>query len=666
MRSIMMSLNELIRKDLNILNEAISLSQAKPYIKEFVRDRYVEIFNKYKKSWQKTNYRIFIPFTGTQISTEDIEIPYEIKSFLNSKNIKIDDYIKGYGIDDKGRKIKLGKVLQDNPNILQKFVNDEQRKAGKNTDFYAVISRHPYDIAGMSTGRGFESCLNIEHGCNAHKVIEDVREGTLVAYCITDTDKNIQHPLGRLRIHPYVNSNDKIIFGREYTEYGSVPNQFFKIIDQWINEVNNAYAGDISGVFHKSKETYIDTADTSIIHNIDKITEDQYKNMSTEDQGILLFKNFDRFSKYLNKDIMEKIIDEFIITNEFIVMKEDNTYDFKEFIQLLYKHKVDKEHLHKFIKGTFGVKENSLQYDFKVEDYDELLTLIKYNIYFMNIYKKDLSSKQLITLFYENPDIITVLTGYQIDKILKDYCEKFVYKIKETNEGWILANILDKNQQKTVANYIVDKEQYIKLFGYLDDDIKDLYIKQNAKVMKYYNYSLDLNIDTIIDSLKSNIDNIQYVPYDVFNTKAKSNKIMDYIVEQIKDPTILCNSTNKIFLTARENKNLMFDILSHYKYIAPYFYYWSNNDKQNMIYNMFVDNEKYKEIFNIIVFINMNPISLDGIQITKKGGIYTYELRIDDRNHKFPKDIDNIGLLNKPIINKDTHTIKTTISISKK
>ena len=71
-----------------------------------------------------------------------------------------------------------------------------------------VISRNPYDIVGMSTDRRWTSCMKLPNddpsiypgGAYHQHLIHDIELGTLVAYLIEPTDKNIEHELGRNRM----------------------------------------------------------------------------------------------------------------------------------------------------------------------------------------------------------------------------------------------------------------------------------------------------------------------------------------------------------------------------------------------------------------------------------------------------------------------------------
>lgn len=129
------------------------------------------------------------------------------------------DYIEGHCTIEYGNgsnnTVKIGKLLVKN-NIewngrpaIDLFNSDPARLGKSLTELSAsdelciIISDHAYDIAGMSYGRSWTSCMNIENGENACMVECDVRHGALIAYLCDRSDTNIGHPYARFRIKPY-------------------------------------------------------------------------------------------------------------------------------------------------------------------------------------------------------------------------------------------------------------------------------------------------------------------------------------------------------------------------------------------------------------------------------------------------------------------------------
>lgn len=260
-----------------LINEKLTPSQYRKYVKGFFKDRYETIFNEYKQSWQRNSYRIYIPITSDQTLIKSVASD-KIKSYLQNKKIEIQDYQKGYGKDDKGRVIRIGRVLASDPELKKQFDNDPTRKLIKNKNYYAIISRHPYDIAGMSTDRGWTSCMDLDDGINKQHIFDDIKEGTLIAYFVREDDKNINNPIGRVLIKPFLNQNpnisskskDNFILKRSQKTYGTIIPEFLKTIDKWLDKINS----EKSGLFVLAGSLYPEMEYPTVLHNI---TNDETK-----------------------------------------------------------------------------------------------------------------------------------------------------------------------------------------------------------------------------------------------------------------------------------------------------------------------------------------------------------------------------------------------------
>ena len=58
--------------------------------------------------------------------------------------------------------------------LLQKNSNEKSVAASLETEYLMVISKHPYDIGGMSTNRSWTSCMNLRGGENSNYVPIDI------------------------------------------------------------------------------------------------------------------------------------------------------------------------------------------------------------------------------------------------------------------------------------------------------------------------------------------------------------------------------------------------------------------------------------------------------------------------------------------------------------
>lgn len=207
---------------------ALKPSEFRPFIKKAVLEKK---YKNYMNHIFKGHDRIYIPF-NPKIR---IKTPKKISSFVKEKGYDIVDYKSGLAKNEKGRLIKIGKILKENKELNELF--NTSRTHSKNDNLLIVISRHPYDIAGMSTGRGWTSCTNLTDGDLKKYIWKDVENGTLIAYVIDSEDENIEHPICRLLIKQYINiknENDTILFPMVKV-YGMNISGFKSAIIEWLN-----------------------------------------------------------------------------------------------------------------------------------------------------------------------------------------------------------------------------------------------------------------------------------------------------------------------------------------------------------------------------------------------------------------------------------------------
>lgn len=130
------------------------------------------------------------------------DVEARVGAALSQHGYRITDYAAGKATDAAGKQeFKIGKLLGKHgfKDELSAFQNDSSRTLDR---MLLCISRDPQDIARMSTGRGWESCMSLG-GINFHKVKHDVQQGTLIGYLITDKDPELHNPLGRVLMKPH-------------------------------------------------------------------------------------------------------------------------------------------------------------------------------------------------------------------------------------------------------------------------------------------------------------------------------------------------------------------------------------------------------------------------------------------------------------------------------
>lgn len=244
---------------------AITLSQYKSVLKQagniWDKDRYKDIFQEYTDAPKA--YRIYLSILQSKPKKERIPIPIPIKKYVENKGYVIESYIEGIAVTKDGKtKIKIGKLLKEDPSLLNTFNNDSTRSLKKKDDLIVVISRHPYDLTGASTGRGWTSCHDLNGDSNTYlKYLPlNIQHGTLVAYLIRNNDKNINNPISRVLIKPFFNlTTNKIALVMDGTIYGTNSDNFRKTVKSWIDVVNAKYSG--IGVYLPHPELYSEYGD---------------------------------------------------------------------------------------------------------------------------------------------------------------------------------------------------------------------------------------------------------------------------------------------------------------------------------------------------------------------------------------------------------------------
>ena len=221
------------------LLEAIPLGQAMQYRRAWDPDTYKELFMGYPIiNRDKHGFRIYLHYITVE---KQNVVPKNISNALEDKGYKVVDYISGKAREIDGiRTMRIGKLLADHPALQKQFNEDPQRSLSKKSDKLVVVSRHPYDVAGMSTGRGWKSCMNLTDGEKRHYVMRDVKNGTLIAYLIHKHDKNIENPISRMLIKTFQYEHDPsdTLLASDEVQYGTADEGFGLTVQRWLNKIN--------------------------------------------------------------------------------------------------------------------------------------------------------------------------------------------------------------------------------------------------------------------------------------------------------------------------------------------------------------------------------------------------------------------------------------------
>jgi len=332
-------------KNYHVISEAIPLSITRNFIKpirdegKYKSEQYTnqildQVFRKYGT---KKFHRIYIPAPIKFVGSNS-PIFLHINDILIPKGFYVVDYINGLASDEsKKQHFKIGKLLNklisayDNRNfslgsseeeyedkksekeklqdLLKSFINDPLREIKTNEKYEIVISRHPYDIIGMSTDRAWTSCMELfspkiiyfknkhadDVGSQTDYVKSMVKNGTLVAYLITKNDRNINRPLSRVVIKPYVDeklTNNSIYWLTSETIYGIKNEYFQKIVKDWIDTHINTtaqygqfemdkgnYEDEDPKVIQKLNPEYVEKLINDNLHNSDPKSFEYIKNV---------------------------------------------------------------------------------------------------------------------------------------------------------------------------------------------------------------------------------------------------------------------------------------------------------------------------------------------------------------------------------------------------
>ena len=273
------------------LNEAISLDLARifqRYVRSETPDIKInELFDRLRQSedyvgQSKRGERLYFKYDNTpnydEINPSETYRTIETIFSMNNIVLDINSYVNGVGTLPDGRSVKipklldisykklengdLGRKLSDEykKNLLNDYLNDKIRVKPKSS--LIVISKAKYDIAGMSTGRGWTSCMNLNDGSNKYYISCDLEEGSIIAYLIKKEDLNIKNPIARVLIKPFINryDEDDIIFRQEDVIYGTATKSFGQKVGELLDSNQ-----DVNSVYDLNDRLYNDSGKSTFV-----------------------------------------------------------------------------------------------------------------------------------------------------------------------------------------------------------------------------------------------------------------------------------------------------------------------------------------------------------------------------------------------------------------
>ena len=194
-----------------------------------------------------------------------VVIPYErnlepnsnVVKHLTANGYKITDYSAGLAskIGEENRPMRIGKILNRtgaSDDLFRMFDKDPARQGIKTNEHHIVISRHPYDVAAMSSGQNWESCQTLkqtfthkksdgttvkyaqDRGSRSEMVPGIIASGAHVAYLVKDPKDVDKHfgPLARITLNAF-NSDSGHSILRPSEEYGERYAGFADSVNRW-------------------------------------------------------------------------------------------------------------------------------------------------------------------------------------------------------------------------------------------------------------------------------------------------------------------------------------------------------------------------------------------------------------------------------------------------
>ena len=173
--------------------------------------------------------------------------------------------------------------------LIDKFNVDPDRTnpppENNHSKLQVVISRHPHDVAGMSTGQKWDSCMNMVKGANRDFLPHEVAQGTHVAYLTHAGDHMAEKPLARIALKPFrEEKSERTILHPEHKVYGEGPTAFEHTVHKWANEhfplKDNTFYSKHTAVYDDSHAT------GKVISKVHTITPEKIASLSTASNNI--------------------------------------------------------------------------------------------------------------------------------------------------------------------------------------------------------------------------------------------------------------------------------------------------------------------------------------------------------------------------------------------
>lgn len=181
------------------------------------------------------------------IASQTIDTPFGKKV----RTMKISKAIQRLPQEDQqlnARDISYHGLKVDNLGDL--YSSSAHRKTSNTSEdnLQIVISRHRDDVAGMSTGREWESCMTLPEtyddnskptdsgGMNHRYLKQDFKHGTIAAYLTRKGDDSISAPIGRTLIKKFESDSGHSVYRPTYSDYGDINSSVGNVLDSMFKQ----------------------------------------------------------------------------------------------------------------------------------------------------------------------------------------------------------------------------------------------------------------------------------------------------------------------------------------------------------------------------------------------------------------------------------------------
>lgn len=433
----------------------------------------------------------------------------DVESHLKSKGYEVHDYRKGLATKSGDKRVfKIGGLIADNPDVKKKFDNDPNRKTIKNPheNLRVTISRHPYDVAGMSTDRGWRSCMTMAGcgdigGSNKHYLPYDIKEGTHVAYLHYKDDTDLKHPIARIALKPYhaedsTKSSKHVILRSEPTVYGSGNTAFEKTVHNWSEK---HFPAKDDTVYIKNENVYDDGSSDVVIG---KPTNDKLLKHNNHTVRLMLARNADLKADQIHTLLNDSDpqVREFVATrhdlnkDHYDKLTKDNDYDVRKTVSFIKK--LDSSHISNLINHSDDGSD--IRGIFKNENFndghvDQILSRNKIGLTReMVIGKKDLKKDHITSILKNHSTNVNIQNN--VMRTQKNLDADHIHMLLNSKEPHLREMIAQRSDltKEHVDRLLSDPEHSVKtsvLNNYnvpITDNHIDKIVNSDDVVMKSY------------------------------------------------------------------------------------------------------------------------------------------------------------------------------------